>query len=238
MKSKNHPLLLITLLGLLLALPAVPAPTTSPTQAVALAQDWGQMPLTFVPNQGQMDERVAFTVQGRDKTLYFARDGVTFALTDPASEGKSRWIIKLDFVAANTVRPLGQEQTDAVISYFKGSPDQWQAGLPIYSQIVYPDLWEGIDLTYSGTVDRLKYEFVVQPGANPAHIRLAYRGATLRLDDAGQLEVSTPAGGFTDDAPIAYQEVNGQRRPVAVSYALANRTGSRTVFWMQKLHEN
>ncbi len=231
MKTKSRSMLFAVILGLLLALPAWPAPTASPTQAVALAQDWGQMPLYFVPNRGQMDERVAYYIQGRDKTLYFTPEGVTFALADltplPLSsqergEGRGRWVVKLDFLDANAVRPSGQEQTEAIISYFKGSPDQWQAGLPTYAKIVYPGLWEGIDLAYSGTVNRLKYEFVVQPGADPARIRLAYRGATVRLNEKGQLETSTPVGGFQDDAPVAYQEVDGQRRPVAVAYALAD----------------
>jgi hypothetical protein len=109
------------------------------------------------------------------------------------------WKIKLDFVGANTVQPLGLEQTEAVISYFKGSQDQWHTDLPTYSKITYPNLWQGIDLTYSGTVNRLKYKFVLQPGADPEDIRLAYRGANLKLNEAGQLEVSTPQGGFTDE---------------------------------------
>lgn len=223
MKSRSHSMLLAMLFGLLLALPAAPAPIAPRTQAVALAQDWGQMPLTFVANQGQMDERVAFTVQGSDKTLYFAADGVTFALADPTlDEGGGRWIVKLDFLDANAALPIGQERSETVVSYFTGPREEWHAGLPTYSRIAYADLWDGITLTYSGTVNRLKHEFVVQPGADPARIRLAYRGATIRLNEAGQLEVSTPAGGFTDDAPLAYQEVNGRRVPVAVRYALAD----------------
>ena len=78
------------------------------------------------------------------------------------------------------MRPSGQAQTDAVISYFKSSPDEWHPGLPAYSKIVYPNLWEGIDLVYSSTVNRLKHEFVVQPGIDPARIRLAYRGSGMR----------------------------------------------------------
>jgi len=229
----KHVLSTILILAALLTLLAWPAPAAPRTQAVALAADWGQMPLTFVANQGQMDARVAFTVQGRDKTLYFAPDGVTFALTSPPSplllgEGRrgevpgGRWIVKLDFLGANAVWPVGQEQTETVVSYFKGPREEWQAGLPTYSRIVYSELWDGIDLAYSGTVQRLKYEFVVQPGADPARIRLAYRGATVRVDEAGQLEVSAPVGSFTDAAPVAYQEVHGQRVPVAVSYALAD----------------
>ena len=245
----------VTLLATVLALSASSAPATraatsaqpqvsTPVQATAPARaDWGQMPLYFIANQGQIDARVAFYVQGRDKTLYFAPEGITFALTefsaDPSSPGRehplglaaldsararagarTRYVIKLDFVEANPVRPVGQDQTDAVISYLKGPPEEWYTGLPTYGGIVYRDLWEGIDLVYSGTVDRLKYEFRLRPGADPARIRLAYRGATVQVNATGQLEVTTPAGGFQDDAPVAYQDVNGQRVPVSVGYLL------------------
>ncbi len=249
MKTQTRYLLSAILVSLLLALPAWPAPTAPSTGAVALAADWGHMPLVFVANQGQVDGPVAYYVQGRDKTLYFTPDGVTFALTDltrlhrtiapqppslqetgeappllsgEGTGGRGRWVIKLDFVDANPVQPTGQEPTETVVSYFSGPREDWHTGLPTYSRIVYPDLWEGIDLAYSGTVQRLKYEFVVQPGADPARIRLAYRGATVRLDEMGRLEVSTPAGSFTDDAPVAYQEVDGQRVPVEVAYTLAD----------------
>lgn len=206
---------------------ALPPPAAADWGAsVAWAEpDWGRMPLYFIANRGQMDGRVAFYVEGRDKTLYFTAEGVTFALTS-AGEGEavSRWVVKLDFLGANAVQPVGQEQMDAVISYFRGAPGEWHTGLPTYARIVYPNLWPGIDLAYSGTVNRLKYEFVVQPGADPTRIRLAYRGASVQLNEAGQLEVHTPAGSFQDDAPVAYQEVGGVRVPVAVAYALENNT--------------
>jgi hypothetical protein len=236
-RLKQGSLLLAVLLALLtLSTPSIPTVRATTTRMDA---HWGEMPLYFIANQGQLDSRVAYYVQGSDKTLYFTPEGVTFALTDLTTstalsagpsplyseergEGRGRWIVKLDFVDANSVRPSGQAQTETVISYFKGSPDEWHAGLPTYSKIVYPDLWEGIDLVYSGTVNRLKHEFVVQPGADPARIRLAYRGATVHVNETGQLEVSTPAGGFQDDAPVAYQEVNGQRVPVSVAFALEN----------------
>ncbi len=222
---------------------------TTSAMKTNLPAAFGKLPLYFIENQGQLDERVAYYVQGSDTTLYFTSAGVTFALThsqpssarnspaqgDAASDdllpigeepgardASQRWTVKLDFLNANPdARPVAQDQTPAVVSYFKGSRDQWQAGLPTYSTLVYADLWPGIDLVYGGTINRLKYEFVVHPGADPRHIRLAYRGATaVTLNDAGQLEVSTPAGGFTDDAPVAYQELNGRRVGVSVAYAL------------------
>ncbi len=138
-----------------------------------------------------------------------------------------RWAVKLDFVGANPdVRPIGEEKTDAIVSYFKGSPDQWHTGLPTYGRLVYRDLWPGIDLAFNGTVTQLKYEFIVHPGADPGRIRLAYRGAEgVRLNGGGQLEVTTPLGGFTDDVPMAYQEVEGRSVAVQVAYDLAVASG-------------
>ena len=63
--------------------------------------------------------------------------------------------------------PGGADKQQAVFSYFKGPEKDWKTGLPTYSKIVYRDLWPGIDLVYNGTVNKLKYEFVVAPGADP-----------------------------------------------------------------------
>ena len=43
---------------------------------------YGQMPVYFVENRGQLDPRVAYSVQGRDTSIYFEKTGVTFALTE------------------------------------------------------------------------------------------------------------------------------------------------------------
>lgn len=80
-----------------------------------------------------------------------------------------------------------------MISYFKGGRDQWKTGLKTYGTLVYADLWPGIDLICSGTVNRLKYTFVVKPGADPQQIKLAYRGATaVQLTEAGELAGAHP----------------------------------------------
>lgn len=51
-----------------------------------LERTFGQLPLYFVENQGQMDEPVAYYIQGSDKTIYFTSGGVTFVLTAPLSQ--------------------------------------------------------------------------------------------------------------------------------------------------------
>jgi hypothetical protein len=179
-----------------------------------------KMPLYFIENSGQMDGRIAYYIQGSDKTIYFTADGLTFTLTEPGRQ--QRWTLKLDFVSPNPgVRPRGRDQTEAVFSYFKGARKHWKPGLKSYASILYPDLWPGIDLIYAGTVNRMKYRFVVKPGADPNQIKLAYRGADkVTINQAGQLEVSAPVGGFLDESPVSYQEVGGRRVEIATAYRL------------------
>ncbi len=196
-----------------------PPPSLPAGGPVGVRPDFGRMPVSFIPNRGQLDERVAYYIQGKNRAIYFGAEGVTFDLA--GAEG-SRWAVKLGFLGANRdVKPVGTEETGTVISYFHGGPGNWKTGLPAYSRLVYPDLWPGIDLVYSGTTNALKSEFIVHPGANASQIRLAYRGASsVLIDDAGRLVVATPSGGFEDGAPVAYQELSGNRVPVPAAYRI------------------
>lgn len=192
-----------------------------------LESGFGKLPLQFISNKGQMDGAVAFYIQGRDETIFFTAEGLTFVLAPDSGKASDAspalsWAVKLDFVDAKKgVVPVGLEKSGTSVSYFKGKPAEWKAGLAVYSKLVYRDLWPGIDLLYSGTFNRMKYEFVVRPGADPSRILLAYRGAeTVALMTDGRLSVQTPARGFEDDAPIAYQDIDGIRRSVPVTFAL------------------
>jgi hypothetical protein len=205
--------------------------------------NFGNLPLLFIPNHGQMDEAVAYYVQGRDKTLYFAEEGITISLliqdqAEPLlntsteqdfylakdmkenSFPSQRWAIKLEFVGAQKgIQPEGHEQVETIVSYFKGSPEQWKVGLNTYAQLVYPDLWPGIDLKYAGKQNSLKYEFRVSPGADPSQIRMSYQGINgLQVNEDKQLVVTTSIGEFRDDSPLAYQEIGEKRVNIPITY--------------------
>jgi hypothetical protein len=180
--------------------------------------EFGRVPLLFIPNRGQTDGRVAYYVPGRDKTIFFSSGGLTVVLKD----APRRWVVKLDFIGARPgVEPVELESSGAVFSYFRGQPEEWRSNIPASSKIAYRDLWPGIDLIFAGTFDRMKYEFVVRPGADPSRIRLAYRGAeSVAVRKDGRLEVKTPASTFHDDVPVAWQEAGGARADIPVVYAL------------------
>ncbi|MGQ9598478.1 MAG: hypothetical protein ACUVWZ_03575 [Anaerolineae bacterium] len=83
-KQKLGWLVALVVLALSLA-PTAPRSQAAPVQA---RMDWGQMPLYFIANQGQMDERVAYYVQGSDRALYFTPDGNTVRIRDTPANGR------------------------------------------------------------------------------------------------------------------------------------------------------
>src|SRR6266568_2235392 len=209
--------------------------------AARLKEAVAKLPLYFIENRGQADPRVAYYVQGAGTSVYFTRAGITYALSGPAkseagaaaaptgeaglarpASAREGWAVKLDFVGANPDAKLaGEERTPAVVSYFKGGRADWKTGLPTYGRVVYANLWPDIDLVYSGVGGRLKYTFVVRPGADPKRIRLAYRGATaVGVSREGRLSVSTPVGPLVEDTPYVYQEAGADRVQVEGTYAL------------------
>ncbi len=221
-----QPVNLLVLVALL-AMMVIPVPSpTVPSWAfeastAALASGVGKIPLFFIPNQGQADPQIAFSMSAGDQSLFFTQQGVTLV----QATGLMRHVVKLDFVMANLIQPVGEEQLETIVSYFKGTPEQWQAGLPTFGRIVYHELWPGIDMAFVGAEGGLKYEFLLRPGADPSSIRLAYRGAFPRLNATGSLEVQTRSRMlgktlFVDQAPVAFQEIAGVKTPVRASFLL------------------
>jgi hypothetical protein len=233
--------MVLCLLFASVALAAEPDHRSLATTPSTTENSFGQLPLYFIENQGQLDDEVCYYIQGSDKTLYFTPTGMTIAMiskkeksetvdctdagcsTDLAAAEKNyqRWAMKLDFVDARPIKPKGKNKQGAKFSFFKGKPDQWRTGVSAFSRIVYEDLWPGIDLVYSGTVNRLKYDFVVKPGADPKKIRLAYRGVeSVSVNAEETLAVRTQGGAFEDGKPFAYQEIDGHRVEVPMSYSV------------------
>jgi len=249
-------LLLATLPGQrVLQLPLNPSSTPA-APAPGIAQEFGRLPLAFVPNTGQADAAVRFQVQGMGGTIFFADEAVVLTLPREVSAAQAgNWqpgeaerppdtettareaaVVRLRFDGASQHPAIdGGERLPGTVSYFIGNdPARWRAGLPTYRGIVYRQLYPGVDLHYDGTDGRLKGTYVVAPGADPAGIRWRYEGARdVRIDHStGDLVIGLPGGSAADGgsdiverAPVAWQDLRGERVPVTVRYQIAEDGG-------------
>ena len=180
---------------------------------------YATLPLSFAPNEGQLDARVRYVAQTGGSGFYFTQREAVFAF--PSKSG--RLVLRLGFVGANGDTEITSRAVKTgTVNYLIGKdPARWQTNLPTYGEIVYRDLWPGIDLVFRGESGQLKYEFLLEPGADPRDIRLAYDGARkLSVDKDGNLMIDTALGNLTDTRPITYQEIDGKRVVVPSHFEL------------------
>lgn len=193
-----------------------------------------RLPILFVENQGQAGTGVHYLAQTGRSALSLRSGGAEVALQDATSHRASRVRMRLQG-ADPRARLQGEAQAAARISDYRGSdPSRWVTAARTHTRVRNAGVYPGVDLVYYGsrpaTGEALEYDFVVQPGADPGQIAMAFSGAEeVRLDDAGDLRLTTPAGELRQHRPVAYQEVGGARREVDAAYRLTREGEETTV---------
>jgi hypothetical protein len=178
------------------------------------------VPSFFVENSGQAPEEVKFMLRRTASTAFFSNRCVTLALPGGS--------LSMRFEGAS-LRPVlgGREKLSATANFFEGNdPKRWRDRVPMYRQLVYRDLWPGIELVYSTSTENFKSEFLIAKGASPASIRWRYGPeADVAIEADGSLLIKSGGQSVREQAPVVYQVVETKHVPVVGSYEIA-RDGS------------
>jgi Beta-propeller repeat len=189
---------------------------------VAAVSNYGKLPLSFEPNRGQAASGTQYVARGSGYLLSLEPTGSRILLR---TRNKSAQISSQLVGAAAHPRLEALDPLPGHSSYFRGNdPSKWVTNIPNYGKIRAAGVYPGIDLIYYGNQSRLEYDFVLNPGADPAAIRMRFDGASsLRNDADGNLVLATPAGEIVQQKPVIYQTIGGERRPVAGRFVLHGR---------------
>ena len=136
------------------------------------------LPFTgFIKNIGQKKtSNVDYYYTATNMSIGFGQSTIYFQYNQPGTSGKIL-AFSLTFPGSNSVTPTGNKQMQYTINYFIGN-DQY-SGIPAFQEIYYYNLYPHIDLRYYMTEQGLKYEFIVNPGGNPAQITIQVNGAVI-----------------------------------------------------------
>jgi len=132
------------------------------------------------------------------------------------------WNLKFEG-ASEHVRVTGEGKQDSKTHYLKGNdPAKWVKHVPEYKLLTYHSLYDHIDLQYYGMEgNRLKYDFILSPGATIGDIRMRYEGVKqLNINELGELEIHHEWGIVKEAAPYSYQVIDGEKRTVNIRYEL------------------
>jgi uncharacterized repeat protein (TIGR01451 family) len=138
-----------------------------------------------------------------------------------------RRVIYQDFVGAGTSPAIEAKSIQqGVYNYLSGSdPSKWQTEVRGFSEIVYHDVWKGIDLRLYGKGPDLEQEFIVMPGADLARVRVGYEGIdSLKVDEDGSLLIQAGVGEMRESVPQIYQEIAGRRVSVEGHFKLLSKS--------------
>jgi hypothetical protein len=207
----------------------------------------------FIENKGQFDRRVKFQSRGYGPTLWLTEGGIVFDLLrantngepypaegiinshkfgrirprNPEQRKRERLVFAEEFIGANRTTVLeAKNQQSGIYNYFVGNdPQKWQTDVRSYSDVVYRDVWDGIDLKVYSHASNLEQEFVVQAGADIGRVQIGYKGIEgLRLAEDGSLVVRCAFGELRESPPRIYQDIAGKRVPVEGRFRLINET--------------
>ena len=153
------------------------------------------------------------TSKGSDGTLQFEAQGhlLGFGSEDVILAAPDH-MLRIQFIGVSGALPISQ-----------GDPHDGTG----FEQVTYHDLWEGISLTYESTdqgVMKSVYHLSLAPGGGLpiGQIRLRYN-VPVQFQADGSLLFPYESGALHESAPLAWQEIDGQRVYVKAAYRLLNK---------------
>ena len=194
----------------------------------------------FIVNQGQVDPRVAYYAPMFAGTLFVTGQGeLVYALRGQVARVPGRrteasvvsgWTLTETFVGGRG-RPIAQTPVATGVNILIGSDSgRWRSGVRAYEQVTLGAVWPDVTVSLHVRGNNIEKVFTVRPGGSPERIRLRIDGAqALTVKPEGVLVADTGLGAVTFTAPVAYQERDGVRRPVAVAYRPQGLTYGFTV---------
>jgi hypothetical protein len=135
------------------------------------------------------------------------------------------WVISERWVGGKVQTITPEEELQTKVSYFIGNdPSKHKSGLSTYRYVSLGEVWSGIEVKLKATQKTVEKLFYVQPGADPSKIQVQVDGAEgLRLSKDGEIIIKTGLGELKLSKPVAWQEKDGKKLPVEVSYKLIGK---------------
>lgn len=193
--------------------------------------------IQYIQNNGQWASHILYSTPVYGGNLFLEQNCFTYYFSNMSEIGElhhsgnknqlenfiiKKHAFKVSFVGANpNITLSGENKFANYYNYFLGNDQsKWQGKVPAYGAIRYPQLYDGIDMLVYSQSSSVKYDYIVEPGADANKIKVLYDGLdNIQLVD-GNLELTTSINKMIELKPVAYQMINGSKVNVACEYLL------------------
>ncbi len=193
--------------------------------AVDIVRRMQGMDGTFLENIGQNENPdVVFSARGFPLSAGLTSNGAVFTLVDEGSGTDTvANVFRLIFEGCNDVTPRGHIPSSHHTNFIIGDdPEGWVLGAVSFREVWYDDMYDGIDLVFYFNEGMLKYDLVLDAGADHEDISISYSGVeSIEIDKvSGDLVIHTAAGSVRDRRPIVLASRYGEAVDLEVSFVL------------------
>jgi gliding motility-associated-like protein len=200
--------------------------------------------IEFIENKGQWDSRVKFRTEVPAGQFYIHSKGFTVVQHNKddlekvqdylhghlpiQAAGKSAPLTlrshayRVEFAgAADNLEIIPDKPLPGYNNYFIGDdPAKWATNCKVYQAVTVKNIYPGVDARYYTENGGMKYDLILNPGADPGKIVLHYSGADKLELKNNDLVVKTSVGNVKELNPYTFQFENSQRKSVACKYVL------------------
>ena len=216
--------------------PTVPVAAQELDQAARteVMASYGNLPLLFIANNGQVDSSVLYYAHVSGGEVYLTSSSIVLDLTrqDPVigegqQAGYQQLVLRLNLEAASdNPTVLCREISQSRVNYLIGNdPAKWFTDIPTYKEIVYSDIYPSIDLRLYGKEGALTYDFIVHPGGDVSNIRLSLEGIEGLDLSRHDLVLNTAFGEMRQGRLNIYQGDGVCRQEIEGNFKLLSDTG-------------
>ncbi len=198
--------------------------------------------LRFIENKGQWPKTFQFKSDIPGGHLYIGSNRLYYQLAEASNTHKHQQYqnhdheehelrhgssrirmhgLAVEFLGAMQGRFYGENPDITRYNFYLGDDSsQWASGAHAYPVIRRDNIYPGVDMALYSSIDRLKYDFYVHPGADPNAIAIQYQGADKLELRHGNLNIHTSLGKITEQHPYAYQIINSDTVEISCSFVL------------------
>ncbi|MBZ5603978.1 MAG: DUF6531 domain-containing protein [Acidobacteriia bacterium] len=194
--------------GILAALPLIGGTLATP-----------RVPVYFEPNEGQFDAEIQMGARAAGYRLLLVDGGV---VVQP-DRGAARVEMRFEG-ASHSSGWTAETGAAAVTNYLVGDSTQWRTGVRHFERARLNGIYPGIDFVIHGSGERLEYDFVVHPGADPSAIRYRVTGADVRLSPEGDLILASGGQQWLHRRPSVYQRHGSETMAVSGNFRVEGST--------------
>lgn len=197
--------------------------------------------IDFTENKGQWNNEIAYKfsssslhilLKNNEIAYYFLNEqNVAAANVHLNKQAKKEITIHGNYLsvgfknaATNCIPMANGSAISSYKNYFLGNDSsKWKNKVLSYQSIIYKNIYKEIDLQINASQNNvLKYDWIIQPNANPNQIQIQFKGADSIYLSYLDLFINHSQGFLKEQKPFAYQIINGKRVLVNVKYLLKN----------------